>query len=374
MIYSNSKLYKNTNELEEYKNMNKKRVEWLDIARGIGIILVVLGHAVSGSVRSISKSSDIIYNIIYFFHMPLLVFLSGCSYKISQEQYMKKGYLVLKDKIKQLLLPYISYSFFIFLCFRIAYLIPVASKILTKSSYNKITINQWFKLMLMGYNKYSIHLWYIYALFLMFGLTFVVQNTFKNYKTILLVASLVLYFLSLNYSNITLVISILHYCSLYYIMFVLGAFYIKETVMKANWIKIVAVIGILYAILESNSDIDMNNILGKNIKIIIDLGAKMVLIFLICNFAMMINGRLKKLLKYIGKESFGIYIFHQPFYCSGVGMVLCAVGGIPVSVIISIAIVLSFFVPYCIVKILNLNLMISKVLSFLFLGKMHREN
>ena len=45
--------------------MNKeKRIEWIDIAKGIGILLVVLGH--------ITKN-EVLYEIIYSFHMPLFL-------------------------------------------------------------------------------------------------------------------------------------------------------------------------------------------------------------------------------------------------------------------------------------------------------------
>ncbi len=44
-----------------------KRIEWVDIARGIGIILVILGHIGIGKVGK----------FIYSFHIPLFFFLSG---------------------------------------------------------------------------------------------------------------------------------------------------------------------------------------------------------------------------------------------------------------------------------------------------------
>ena len=40
----------------------------IDIAKGIGIILVVLGHA---------NLNMVLTNIIYLFHMPLFIFISG---------------------------------------------------------------------------------------------------------------------------------------------------------------------------------------------------------------------------------------------------------------------------------------------------------
>src|SRR5690349_6040281 len=48
-----------------------KRIEYLDIAKGIGILLVVLGH------NDFEVISLFVQRLIYSFHMPLFFFLSG---------------------------------------------------------------------------------------------------------------------------------------------------------------------------------------------------------------------------------------------------------------------------------------------------------
>lgn len=48
-----------------------KRIEYIDIARGIGIVLVVMGH------NDFAAVSPFLYKVIYSFHMPLFFFLSG---------------------------------------------------------------------------------------------------------------------------------------------------------------------------------------------------------------------------------------------------------------------------------------------------------
>lgn len=48
-----------------------KRIEYIDIAKGIGILLVVMGH------NDFSLVSPFAYKLIYSFHMPLFFFLSG---------------------------------------------------------------------------------------------------------------------------------------------------------------------------------------------------------------------------------------------------------------------------------------------------------
>ena len=54
---------------------NNSRDAFLDIAKGLAIILVVVGHVIQGSSE---KFDDLLwFRVIYSFHMPLFVFLSG---------------------------------------------------------------------------------------------------------------------------------------------------------------------------------------------------------------------------------------------------------------------------------------------------------
>lgn len=78
----------------------KQREIWIDVAKGLGIILVVLGHTLI---------PDGIVKFIFAFHMPLFFFISG--YLFSFNSYPTLNGLVLK-KAKQLLIPYLI-AFFI---------------------------------------------------------------------------------------------------------------------------------------------------------------------------------------------------------------------------------------------------------------------
>ncbi|OUN80292.1 hypothetical protein B5G06_11795 [Flavonifractor sp. An52] len=64
-----------------------KRVEYLDVAKGIGILLVVAGHIIT--------RDNVLWNIIYAFHMPFFVFCSGIFYK--QNRWKKRFFKNLLD-------------------------------------------------------------------------------------------------------------------------------------------------------------------------------------------------------------------------------------------------------------------------------------
>ena len=72
------------------------RIEWVDIFKGLAIILMVLGH--SGSPITI---------YIYLFHMPAFMFISG--YTVNVEKYSAFSYI--KRKFITILLPFIVINF-----------------------------------------------------------------------------------------------------------------------------------------------------------------------------------------------------------------------------------------------------------------------
>ena len=74
--------------------MIKQRVEYIDILKGLGIILVVLGH--------VTLNSDL-YHFIYAFHMPLFFIVSG-MFLHDKPRFIRK-------QAKSLLIPYLSFGF-----------------------------------------------------------------------------------------------------------------------------------------------------------------------------------------------------------------------------------------------------------------------
>lgn len=74
------------------------RIEWIDAARGIGIILVVFGHILTKPLYGL----DISY-AIFTFHMPLFIFLSAMVLKDADWK------TVARTRFRSLLVPYFVY-------------------------------------------------------------------------------------------------------------------------------------------------------------------------------------------------------------------------------------------------------------------------
>ncbi|MCD7847499.1 MAG: acyltransferase family protein [Oscillospiraceae bacterium] len=71
------------------------RLVWLDVLKGIGIILVVLGHVYKNAV---------FYNFVYAFHMPLFFFAAGWLYK------EKPILSYIKHRFYTVMVPYFSFG------------------------------------------------------------------------------------------------------------------------------------------------------------------------------------------------------------------------------------------------------------------------
>ncbi|MBM6744346.1 acyltransferase family protein [Drancourtella massiliensis] len=81
--------------------LRQDRIAWIDVAKGIGIILVVLGH--------VSKNETLI-TWIYSFHMPLFFFIAGWliwKQKHREGAILNKKYV--SGKIKRLFIPFCEY-------------------------------------------------------------------------------------------------------------------------------------------------------------------------------------------------------------------------------------------------------------------------
>lgn len=79
-----------------------ERIDWIDMAKGFGIVLMVVGHM--GIPASLS-------NWVYSFHMPLFLFLSGVVFNV--DKYSLKRLVV--KRIQQLIVPYLSFSIIVFI-------------------------------------------------------------------------------------------------------------------------------------------------------------------------------------------------------------------------------------------------------------------
>ncbi|GAB4332618.1 MAG: acyltransferase [Desulfobulbaceae bacterium] len=89
-----------------------RRTEWIDYAKGIGIILVVFAHLQSSGFHAGLGVGERFFHlsdsIIYSFHMPLFFFLAGLLARASLARRGAKGFVL--DKLRRIAWPYLVWS------------------------------------------------------------------------------------------------------------------------------------------------------------------------------------------------------------------------------------------------------------------------
>lgn len=86
------------------KIFRAERLSWLDVLKGIGIILVVIGHVYSNRT---------VFNWLYSFHMPLFFLAAGWVYK-------EKSVLIdIKRRIQTIVVPYFSFGLLVLLYWQV---------------------------------------------------------------------------------------------------------------------------------------------------------------------------------------------------------------------------------------------------------------
>lgn len=145
--------------------MNKlHRLRMMDIAKGIAIILVVIGHAIpDASTRNgiASPSLKIIFDLIYSFHMPLFFLISG--YFVNTLIAKEDVYTSIKKKFQRLMVPYI----FVGLCY------APCKLLLSRFANDPFHLSNLWK-MLIGINPDG-ELWFLYSLFIISAFSYFIR-------------------------------------------------------------------------------------------------------------------------------------------------------------------------------------------------------
>ncbi len=150
--------------------MIEKRLEWVDIARGFAIILVVMGHVVSSyheaGLYETSDFMNFICKFVYSFHMALFILLSGFLYSRSDSRKSKKTSIL--QKLINYGIPYVLFS-----------VLWVFMKLLFQEFTNTpVTLHD---LLLIPFYPISF-MWFIYALLIMEIFQVLIGNRSVKFK------------------------------------------------------------------------------------------------------------------------------------------------------------------------------------------------
>ncbi|MGL5414469.1 MAG: acyltransferase family protein [Clostridium sp.] len=319
-----------------------KRENWLDQSKGLGIILVVLGHVILGFLNANMYSDkkgllEYIFFTIYSFHMPLFFIISGYLYKktwkIKSMEDLKKRII---NKMIALGIPYILFSLFF----------GITKLMMNGSTNSEITIKDILKIPIHPIGPY----WFLYALMGLFIVVPILEYAKINTKIILIIALMCTIFSNIFMIKIVFISdtlqNILYFyigCILYEIFNYRKYFKLKSVMLGGNIVLLIIylIINILY--FKINKCMIVTNIL---IGIILASTASIFIILVF--YKKNKNNTLSKL----GELSLPIYLMHI-ILTSGIRIVFIKLGIASFTIQVLFGTLLGIIIPIIIYELIT---------------------
>lgn len=319
------------------------RDNWVDCAKGIGIILVVYGHVARGLVKAGIEVPVDFYNltdsIVYSFHMPLFFFLSGLFFYHSFSK--RGGKKLVFSKIDTILYPFLLWS-----------IIQGCTEVfLSHYTNGNLPLYKVFTLLWAPRAQF----WFLYALFFIFVVSAIIYSyTAKKYSICIFIAAAFTYV----FSDFLPDLRIIAFIAKNLVFFCFGIIFTQYFNIKYFSNKAAFIISFLSFIVGqwyfhkylSLTYIDIG---------IVSLSIALISIVFIVSMSSLLAKNSNRIISYIGASSMSIFLMHV-LAGSGARVILdkvfhidtftihvlvgCAVGVI--APIVALVIIEKFKIPY----------------------------
>lgn len=285
-----------------------KRERYLDIARALAIIFIVVGHTLVHS-----EHCYYIFKMLYGFHVALFFVISGYSFKVDNLSF----WAFLKKKFLRIMLPYFIWAF-LFLIPYFAFGSGVGESVGVSSSFNlkEMLLNVLYGNGNMEALKQNSSLWFLPALFSMEIIYYFVIKIIGLFKRngatkfilfipIIAVAFLAAYCLKIQLPwgiNTALVMGIF-----FYFGWILKSIDYADKKIFTNPLFMVSMFAFGAASILANSLVMCIDYVYGNLVLCILSGITMALGV----FAISVKVKSCAWLEYIGRNTMGILIFHK---------------------------------------------------------------
>jgi fucose 4-O-acetylase-like acetyltransferase len=302
------------------------RVEWIDVAKGLGISLVVLAHVLAGiSVAGMKEPLfDSAARFINVFHMPVFLVLAGV---FAPRAVKKPSFIFWRDKLANIVYPYVVWS-----------IIQIGIQILMSRYTNTpMYLYDFYKI----FYQPPMQFWFLYGLFLYFVVYRIIHTCGGSAKLFFFVS--ILMSLSLNFCNLD-DMSVLGRMRDNLPYFALGAM-ISQSILLLNyvpsWILSTVIVGGF-----GLTAVMFNITITPRLLVMLSLPLLGV-VSVFCMAILLIRWQIKvtTIFTYIGQMSLEIYLVHVLAY-SGTRILLLRMFGITSSSLHLVSgIAMGFLVP-----------------------------
>ena len=165
----------------------KKRLDYLDMTKGLGMILVLIGHLQGDSIFTFSPYIQPLCVFIFSFHMPMFFIVSGILLAIKNDE-VKPLKEVAKSRFRGIMIPYLWFSLFYLI-------VVVAALIKGEIAVQTLYLNIWYVISGYGMNV----LWFLPALYLGELLFIFLRRRIRDhipFITVVVLSNAIVYFLS----------------------------------------------------------------------------------------------------------------------------------------------------------------------------------
>lgn len=317
----------------------QKRIEWIDVTRGLAIILVIILHSCTSAIRDNCFGVYLLYMFTVTLAVPVLSFLSGIAMAVHRDRYMSmRTFEFIMKKFYRLMIPYITYAVLVYLIFEILSHVSFLSTVMDNAGYGRMSSLLFLRGLLLGDNDYSIHLWFLYALFwneiLMFcALKYLKKNVFL----IIILAICILYLRTFDISNP--LPTGWSWGINTFVFYILGLLIGKRKLKNTTVITAAAIWMLFFLVFPINHiwNYDANH----PSRVIIPYMGIIVIPVIGKSF----KGKLAEMLKFLGQKSMSLYLFQQPFWGSALGTILYSSLRVPAYMAVFLCITASFSIP-----------------------------
>lgn len=275
--------------------VNGKRDAYMDYLKGIAIVAVIVGHSLNGII----PQGNMVFNLVYSFHMPLLMFISAHIEEQNREKYAMKEWQMLIKRVCSLLVPYVSWNI----------LYDVISGQIWKANIKD------FALLLLGYNQSR--LWFFPVLFglkILHFLYWMIKRKMGNKSNCIsdifvcgLLEAITVLFALLTKNQY--IINMLSYAIPYFLAVIIVDNEVMQKVVGSEWIISLAFLG--YILLFQKFSFYNTNWTTQVIRI----GLSLCVITVCYKFREKWNGTnpFRKMMCTFGCNSLAIYVLHVFF-------------------------------------------------------------